>query len=156
MGVDDANSYSTHAFRRGASMALQSSGANLTQVLKTIGWNSATFRDYLSFVEDEEVDILSILANFDEFGSSGDESAHDSSSSDTSDETSAGAPADDKPVLSLLPLSSGAISTGLISTWRRLMKHIATHWVLAILNSRFFAILGVINPIIARYLAHVA
>ena len=63
MGIEDAHSYSTHAFRRGASMELKRCGDTLSQVLKTVGWNSATFRSYLSFVEDEEVNIRLILMN---------------------------------------------------------------------------------------------
>ena len=73
MGVAEAASYSTHAFRRGASMELKGSGSTLAQVLKTVGWNSASFRAYLSFVEDEEVNIRSILANFDGYESSDEE-----------------------------------------------------------------------------------
>ena len=63
MKVPDALSYSTHAFRRGASMELKRCGDTLSQVLKTVGWNSASFRAYLSFVEDEEVNIRLILMN---------------------------------------------------------------------------------------------
>ena len=63
MNVEDAHSYSTHAFRRGASMELKRTDSTLAQVLKTVGWNSGTYRAYLSFVEDEEVNIRLILMN---------------------------------------------------------------------------------------------
>ena len=63
MGVVEAQSYSTHAFRRGASMELRRCDSTLAQVLKTLGWNSSTFLAYLSFVEDEEVSIRLILTN---------------------------------------------------------------------------------------------
>ena len=69
MKVEGAESYATHAFRRGASVELRNSGSNLAQALKTVGWNSATFRAYLFFDEDEEVSIRSILANFDGYES---------------------------------------------------------------------------------------
>ena len=100
MGVEEANAYSTHAFRRWESMELKNSGSNLAQVLKTVGWNSASFRAYLSFVEDEEVNIRSILANFDGFESSDGESDSDSAVFSSSDETSSGAPSnsDDRPL----------------------------------------------------------
>ena len=44
-------------------MELKRCGDTLSQVLKTVGWNSASFRAYLSFVEDEEVNIRLILMN---------------------------------------------------------------------------------------------
>ena len=61
MGVEDSECYSTHCFRRGASMELKRSGSTLAQVLKTVGWNSAAYRTYLSFVEDEATNIRLIL-----------------------------------------------------------------------------------------------
>ena len=97
MNIADADSYSTHAFRRGASMELKCSGSTLAQVLKTVGWNSAAFRAYLSFVEDEEVNIRSILANFDGFESS-DEESDDSPSTSSPDDTSSGTNSDDIPL----------------------------------------------------------
>ena len=97
MNIADADSYSTHAFRRGASMDLKCSGSTLAQVLKTVGWNSAAFRAYLSFVEDEEVNIRSILANFDGFESSGEESDDPPSTSSPGD-TSSGTNSDDIPL----------------------------------------------------------
>ena len=101
MGVREAESYSTHAFRRGAAMELKNSGSNLAQILKTVGWNSAAFRAYLSFVEDEEVNIRSILANFDGFESSDGESGEDAINSSSADETSSGANSDDQPLINL-------------------------------------------------------
>ena len=44
-------------------MELKRTDSSLAQALKTVGWNSATFRAYLSFVEDEEVNIRLILMN---------------------------------------------------------------------------------------------
>ena len=98
MKIPDANSYSTHAFRRGASMELKNSGSNLAQILKTVGWNSSAFRAYLSFVEDEEVNIRSILANVDGFESSDGESEGVSDSPSSSDETSSGTISDNQPL----------------------------------------------------------
>ena len=105
MGVAEAASYSTHAFRRGASMELKSSGSTLAQALKTVGWNSAAFRAYLSFVEDEEVDIRSILANFDGYESSDGESDSDSPSGSSIEETTSGTQPDDQPILRLRPFT---------------------------------------------------
>ena len=97
MGVDESERYSTHAFRRGASMELKNSGSNLAQILKTVGWNSAAFRAYLSFVEDEEVNIRSILVNHDAFESS-DEEENSSDSLSPMSETSSGTDTDDIPL----------------------------------------------------------
>ena len=63
--VDESESYTTHCFRRGASMELKRSGPTLAQVLKTVGWNSADYRSYLSFVEDEATNIRLILMDTD-------------------------------------------------------------------------------------------
>ena len=81
-------------------MDLENSGSNLAQILKTVGRNSSAFRAYLSFVEDEEVNIRSILANLDGFESSDDEFDMETKSS-TSDVTSTGTPTDDKPLTKL-------------------------------------------------------
>ena len=62
MGVEDAHKYSSHAFHRGASMELKRSSSSFAEVLKTVGWNSAAFRSYLSFAEDEAANIRLILA----------------------------------------------------------------------------------------------
>ena len=62
MGVEDAHQYSTHAFRRGASMELKRSASSFAEALKTVGWNSAAFRSYLSFAEGEAANIRFILA----------------------------------------------------------------------------------------------
>lgn len=62
MCVEDASKYSTHAFRRGASMELKRSSSSFAEVLKTVGWNSASFRSYLSFAEDEAANVRLILA----------------------------------------------------------------------------------------------
>ena len=35
-------------------MELKNSGSNLAQILKTVGWNSAAFRAYLSFDTEKE------------------------------------------------------------------------------------------------------
>ena len=96
--VPEADSYSTHAFRRGASMELKGSGSTFAQVLKTVGWNSASFRAYLSFVEDEEVNIRSILANIDGYESSDGEEDEPESDSAIQDETSSGTNSDDIPL----------------------------------------------------------
>ena len=98
MGIAETESYSTHAFRRGASMELKNSGSNLAQILRTVGWNSAAFRAYLSFVEDEEVNIRSILANFDGFESSDDESESELISPSSPGESSSETSSDDKPI----------------------------------------------------------
>ena len=63
MQVMDAAHYSTHAFRSGAPMELKRADPILAQVLKAVWWNSATSRAYLSFVEDEEVNIRLIPMN---------------------------------------------------------------------------------------------
>ena len=82
MEVEDAHKYSTHAFRRGASMELKRSGSTFGEVLKTVGWNSASFRSYLSFVEDEAANIRLILAyDSDESEGEGDIEEEESSSS---------------------------------------------------------------------------
>ena len=98
LNIPEADSYSTHAFRRGASMELKGSGPTLAQVLKTVGWNSASFRAYLSFVEDEGVNIRSILANFDGYESSDNEESDQASLTSSPDETSSGTLSDDKPL----------------------------------------------------------
>ena len=63
MGVTEAFSYSAHAFRSGASMKLKRCSDTLAHVVKTIGWISATFRSYLSFADDEAVNIRLIPMN---------------------------------------------------------------------------------------------
>ena len=98
MNIPEADSYSTHAFRRGASMELKNSGSNLAQILKTVGWNSSAFRAYLSFVEDEEVNIRSILANFDGYESPDGESNDDPEDSSSIEETSSGTDSDEAPL----------------------------------------------------------
>ena len=99
--VDQADSYSTRAFRRGASAELKNSGSSFAHVLKTVGWNSATFRAYVSYVEDEEVNIRSILANFDGFESPDKEFGHDASSADLSGDASSASSSDDIPISTL-------------------------------------------------------
>ena len=42
-------------------MELRRSGSNLAQVLKTVWWNSANFRAFLSFFENEAANIRLIL-----------------------------------------------------------------------------------------------
>ena len=43
-------------------MELKRSGSSFGEVLKTVGWNSASFRSYLTFAEDEAANIRLILA----------------------------------------------------------------------------------------------
>ena len=62
MEVDDAGKFPTHAFRRGACMELKRSASSFAEVLKTVGWNSAASRPYLSFAEEEAANIRLILA----------------------------------------------------------------------------------------------
>ena len=92
MGVEDASMYSTHAFRRGAAMELKRSTSSFEEVLKTVGWNSASFRSYLSFAEDEAANVRLILA-YDTDESDGEDFPEDfdgssSSPSSTSEGTS--------------------------------------------------------------------
>ena len=102
MGIPEAESFSTHAFRRGASMELKNSGSTLAQILKTVGWSSSAFRAYLSFVQDEEVNIRSILSNCDSYESSDCDSEDDLVFS-SSDETSSGTDSDNQPLSTLRP-----------------------------------------------------
>ena len=99
MGVAEADSYSAHAFRRGASMELKGSGSTLPHVLKKVGWNSASFRAYLSLVEDEEVNIRSIFANFDVYEVSDEVEEVPLPPSSSVGETSPGTISDDKPLV---------------------------------------------------------
>ena len=43
-------------------MELKRSSSSFAEVLKTVGWNSAAFRPYLTFAEDEAANIRLILA----------------------------------------------------------------------------------------------
>ena len=62
MNVEDASKYSTHAFRRGASIELKRPSSSFAEALKTVGWSSASFCSYLSFAEGESDNIRRILA----------------------------------------------------------------------------------------------
>ena len=78
-------------------MELKRCSDTLAQVLKTVGWNSATFRSYLSFAEDEAVNIRLILMNRE-----GEES-----SCDESDD----APSPDPPPMAFQHPSSSSVSS---------------------------------------------
>ena len=117
MKIPDADSFSTHAFRRGASMELKNSGSTLAQILKTVGWNSSAFRAYLSFIQDEEVNIRSILSNCDSYESSDCGSEDDLVFSST-DDSSSGTDSDNQP----------------LSTLRQKYRERFFHWVIAFLT----------------------
>ena len=68
-------------------MELKRCDSALAQVLKTVGWNSATFRAYLCCVEDEAANTRLILMNRAGEESSGDESECSPASASHPDES---------------------------------------------------------------------
>ena len=61
LDVIDAERYSTHCFRRGAATALLDSGSTLSEIMKTGGWASGSFRIYLNLQKAEESSLKDIL-----------------------------------------------------------------------------------------------
>ena len=59
--VEDELRYSTHCFRRGASMELLNVGDTLSVIVKTDGWNSPAIRPYQQFRLSEESDMRAVL-----------------------------------------------------------------------------------------------
>ena len=110
-------------------MELENSCSNLAQILTTVGRNSADFRSYLSFVGGEEVNVRSILANFDGYESPVGKSDHGADFiSSSSDESGSGAISDNQPRTKLRTenpwvgytlgyLFRGPITLGFISKW---------------------------------------
>ena len=49
LGIDSATKYSAKAFRRGAVMYIMASVPTIAQIVRSSGWHSHAFRDYLIF-----------------------------------------------------------------------------------------------------------
>ena len=65
IGTPDAEKYSTHCLRRGAANAIFRSGSTLSEIMRTTGWSSQSFRVYLDLQKAEEHSTKSILAGGD-------------------------------------------------------------------------------------------
>ena len=80
LGVQDADRYSSHCLRRGAANAILQSGSTLSEIMRTGGWKSSSFKVYLDLHRSEELSLQSILR----------EDTRSSSESSFASETSSG------------------------------------------------------------------
>ena len=78
LGVPDRDRYSSHCLRRGAANAIFQSGSTLSEIMRTGGWKSSSFRVYLDLHRSEELSLKSILV---EDSQSSSESSLDSETS---------------------------------------------------------------------------
>ena len=61
LGVEHANSYSSHGFRRGAANELKTTGSQWSTVAKAGGWQSLAFRGYLDLTQELDRDMSKLL-----------------------------------------------------------------------------------------------
>ena len=54
LGIEDHDRYSTHCFRHGAATAILNSGSTLSEIMRTGGWASSSFKVYLDLHRSEE------------------------------------------------------------------------------------------------------
>ena len=58
----ESDRYSSHCFRRGAATAILNSGATLSEIMRTGGWASSSFKVYLDLQRSEEPAMKDVLA----------------------------------------------------------------------------------------------
>ena len=59
--IPDAEKYSSHCFRRGAAAAILNSGSTLSEIMRTGGWASSSFKVYLDLHRSEELAMKDVL-----------------------------------------------------------------------------------------------
>ena len=62
LNIADSERYSSHCFRRGAATAILNSGATLSEIMRTGGWASSSFKVYLDLHRSEELSMRNVLA----------------------------------------------------------------------------------------------
>ena len=62
LNIADSERYSPHCFRRGDAAAILNSGATLSEIMRTGGWASSSFKVYLDLHRVEEVATTNVLA----------------------------------------------------------------------------------------------
>ena len=62
LNIADSERYSSHCFRRGAATAILNSGATLSEIMRTGGWASSSFKIYLDMNRAEEISMSKVSA----------------------------------------------------------------------------------------------